>query len=360
MKRSSATTKGSSPCLPTISATCSELGTGTHSVMFTLFFRGSLSHAGFSSRSSRVRSSASCRALWSSRASTPWLLPLPFLSSSGNKELGISGRRRGVVVIFSAALLDQQHRTKERKKGGDWRGREEEALERKAPGAQKKKKISALSPSLVLAVKRERSSANPSSWSYPPRTRIPKVLGVVAVPAVVLIPPKVPLPALSSFPVFSLSFCCRHSSSGTKLEGGDMFAWRHRPGGEWEGGGANLQKRQRIGGKVCDEPLLLFCMNGPDWGGLVGAERRGVSFALNGQIGATEHDAILKICIDTNNWILAVCDLHNLIWFDRAGGREGERVGQPRPPLLSRQNHSTDSVRTVVFVMRSLCIFINI
>lgn len=25
------------PCLPTISATCSELGTGTHSVMFTLF-----------------------------------------------------------------------------------------------------------------------------------------------------------------------------------------------------------------------------------------------------------------------------------------------------------------------------------
>lgn len=31
------------PCLPTISATCSELGTGTHSVMFTLFFRGSLS-----------------------------------------------------------------------------------------------------------------------------------------------------------------------------------------------------------------------------------------------------------------------------------------------------------------------------
>lgn len=34
---------GHPPCLPTISATCSELGTGTHSVMFTLFFRGSLS-----------------------------------------------------------------------------------------------------------------------------------------------------------------------------------------------------------------------------------------------------------------------------------------------------------------------------
>uniref|UniRef100_A0A6B0UJ85 Putative secreted protein n=1 Tax=Ixodes ricinus TaxID=34613 RepID=A0A6B0UJ85_IXORI len=26
------------PCLPTISATCSELGTGTHSVVFWLFF----------------------------------------------------------------------------------------------------------------------------------------------------------------------------------------------------------------------------------------------------------------------------------------------------------------------------------
>lgn len=26
------------PCLPTISATCSELGTGTHSVMLTLLF----------------------------------------------------------------------------------------------------------------------------------------------------------------------------------------------------------------------------------------------------------------------------------------------------------------------------------
>lgn len=81
----------------------------------------------------------------------------------------------------------------------------------------KTKKISALSLSGPGSKKgkerRERNSANPSSRFYPPRTRIPKVLGVVAVPAVVLIPPKVPLPALSSFPVFSLSFCCRHTAA---------------------------------------------------------------------------------------------------------------------------------------------------
>lgn len=77
------------PCLPTISATCSELGTGTHSVMFTLFFLGSLSYIEFSSLSKPSNeswSSAICRALWSSNAS-PWLLP--FLSMSAKSELGI-------------------------------------------------------------------------------------------------------------------------------------------------------------------------------------------------------------------------------------------------------------------------------
>lgn len=76
------------PCLPTISATCSELGTGTHSVMLTLFLRGSwlLSYSGFSSLSRSSKESwsrAICKALWSSSAS-PWTLP------SANSELGIA------------------------------------------------------------------------------------------------------------------------------------------------------------------------------------------------------------------------------------------------------------------------------
>lgn len=37
------------------------------------------------------------------------------LGEQGARHLG----KEGVVVIFSAALLDQRHRTKERKKGGD-------------------------------------------------------------------------------------------------------------------------------------------------------------------------------------------------------------------------------------------------
>ena len=57
--------------------------------MFTLFFLGSLSYIEFSSLSKPSNeswSSAICRALWSSKAST-WLLP--FLSMSAKSELGI-------------------------------------------------------------------------------------------------------------------------------------------------------------------------------------------------------------------------------------------------------------------------------
>lgn len=63
------------PCLPTISATCSELGTGTHSVMFALLFlavsESIVDDARFGTSSSPFirsteSSNASCSARWSS------------------------------------------------------------------------------------------------------------------------------------------------------------------------------------------------------------------------------------------------------------------------------------------------------
>lgn len=63
------------PCLPTISATCSELGTGTHSVMFALLFlavsESKVDDARFGTSSSPFirsteSSNASCSARWSS------------------------------------------------------------------------------------------------------------------------------------------------------------------------------------------------------------------------------------------------------------------------------------------------------
>lgn len=55
------------------------------------------------------------------------------LGEQGARHLGKKGKAV-VVVVFSAALLDQQHRTKERKKGVEWRGREEKE---KRPDAKK-------------------------------------------------------------------------------------------------------------------------------------------------------------------------------------------------------------------------------
>ena len=102
------------PCRPTISATCSLLGTGTHSVMFWLFFErassktpagvvcrgsGSLAvpvpvpvpvpgHPGVPSRPSIDNSNANCRARWSSREAVP--PPFAPRSISLNKLVGIS------------------------------------------------------------------------------------------------------------------------------------------------------------------------------------------------------------------------------------------------------------------------------
>lgn len=102
------------PCRPTISATCSLLGTGTHSVIFWLFLErassktpagvvckgsGSLAvpvpvpvpvpgHPGVPSRPSIDNSNANCRALWSSREAVP--PPLAPRSISLNKLVGMS------------------------------------------------------------------------------------------------------------------------------------------------------------------------------------------------------------------------------------------------------------------------------
>uniref|UniRef100_A0A131YTY6 Uncharacterized protein n=1 Tax=Rhipicephalus appendiculatus TaxID=34631 RepID=A0A131YTY6_RHIAP len=82
------------PCRPTISATCSELGTGTHSVVFWLFlFLVSASRFGcresFSLFSpSMESSSANCSARWSSR-------PPLLRSISGNRLAGITGALAG-------------------------------------------------------------------------------------------------------------------------------------------------------------------------------------------------------------------------------------------------------------------------
>lgn len=74
--------KWHSPCRPTISATCSELGTGTHSVVFWLFFpvleSVSKDKGSFESLESPSidNSRANWRALWSSRdPPTPPILP---------------------------------------------------------------------------------------------------------------------------------------------------------------------------------------------------------------------------------------------------------------------------------------------
>lgn len=106
-------------------------------------------------------------------------------------------------------------------------------------------------------------------------------------PAVVLIPPKVPLPALSSFPVFSLSFCCRHTAAAAlnwkggiclhdvivrAANGKEEGLFCIKPADWWE-------SARRAAASVLHERAALW----PVW---LWAERRGVSFVLKGQIGA--------------------------------------------------------------------------
>jgi len=96
------------PCLPTISATCSELGTGTHSVMFWLFLPlfssgkagvrvspgdGSVVVGEESLKPSIDNSNASWSALWSSR-------PLLFRSISENRLAGITGYK-GIITTYN-------------------------------------------------------------------------------------------------------------------------------------------------------------------------------------------------------------------------------------------------------------------
>lgn len=113
------------PCRPTISATCSELGTGTHSVIFWLFFGSKFrisstaeekyadscetGEDSFDIEDGSVspnidNSSASCRALWSSRPFPPPLPPpldMWWWSISPNRLAGITETILSQFVLLS-------------------------------------------------------------------------------------------------------------------------------------------------------------------------------------------------------------------------------------------------------------------